>query len=323
MSGTYGAILAAGLGTRLRPLTLTCPKPKLPICGRPLMEYGMDLLESADLQGVGINAFHRAEAFESGFEPRPFPVKVSYEDKLLGTGGGVKRIASLFPRGRLVSINGDALLECDLRPIVRRHIESGAVATMVLRTVPRNSPFARVGYDRNHRIHKISEVEGPDVDAHELNFCAYTGVQIMEPELLDLVDSGPCDVIRTGYRRALERGLDVRAEFVNGLWLDVGTPERYFVANKHLAALSREERRRWKIPPSAPNTSEQSWVHPQSSLGDGCIIGDGVVVNSPSILSTSIELSDFVGVGPLNINQSRSGFIGYETNGVTQYIELK
>ena len=323
MSGTYGAILAAGLGTRLRPLTLTCPKPKLPICGRPLLEYGMDLLESAALRGVGINAFHCAEAFESGFEARPFPIHVSHEDQLLGTGGGLKRIASLFPKGRFVSINGDALLDCDLGPIVKRHIDSGAVATMVLRPVPRNSPFARVGYDQQQRIYKISEVEAPDVDAHDLTFSAYTGVQIVEPELLELVDSGPCDVIRTGYRRALDQGLYVRAEFVHGLWLDVGTPERYFHANKHLAALSENDRRRWRVPASAPGMSARSWVHPQSSLGDGCMIGDGVVVNSPSILSGSIELRDFVGVGAIAIERSMTGFIGYETDGTTQYIELK
>ena len=69
---TYGAI-AAGLGTRLRPLTDTCPKPRLPICGRPLLEYGIDLLERAGVRGVGANAHYKADAFKLGFESRPWP----------------------------------------------------------------------------------------------------------------------------------------------------------------------------------------------------------------------------------------------------------
>ena len=320
---TYGAILAAGLGTRLRPLTNQYPKPMLPICGRPLFEYGMDLLESAGLQGVGINAYHRAEAFESGFEPRPWPITVSKEQELLGTGGGLKRIASLFPRGRFVSINGDALLDCDLEPILHRHIQRGAAATMVLRPVPLNSPFARVGFDTANRIYKISEVESSQVAQRSLSFSAYTGVQIVEPELLDLVDDGPCDVIRTGYRRALDKGWDICADFVEGLWLDVGTPDRYFEANLRLAALSASQRRRWRMLPSAAHPSSKSWLNPQVSIGDAASVGDGVVINAPSILETGISLENFVGVGSVQVNRSARDTIAYECEGSTRYIELK
>jgi mannose-1-phosphate guanylyltransferase len=319
----YGAILAAGLGTRLRPLTNRYPKPMLPICGRPLFEYGMDLLESAGLQGVGINAYHRAEAFETGFESRPWPITVSKEQELLGTGGGLKRIASLFPRDRFVSINGDALLDCDLEPILNRHIQRGAAATMVLRPVPLNSPFARVGFDAMNRIHKISEVESNDVSQRSLSFSAYTGVQIVEPELLDLVDDGPCDVIRTGYRRALEKGWEICADFVEGLWLDVGTPERYFEANLRLAAFPESERKRWRMLPSASHSSSKSWLNPQVSVGDSVLVGDGVVINSPSILDAGISLENFVSVGSVQVNRSARDSIAYECEGATRYIELK
>ena len=320
---TYGAILAAGLGTRLRPLTDQYPKPKLPICGRPLLEYGMDLLESGGLKGVGINAHHRAEAFDSGFEARPWPITVSQEDTLLGTGGGLKRIASLFPRGRFISINGDALLDCELEPIVERHIRRGAAATMVLRPVPHGSPFARVGFDAENRIYKISEVESHDAGHRQLTFSAYTGVQIVEPELIELVEDGPCDVIRTGYRRALEKGWPICADFVNGLWLDVGTPERYFAANLELAAFCAEKRKRWRVLPSAPNTPSKSWIHPHTSIGDGLDLRDGVVVNAPSILNGDISVQNLVCVGPVHVTESVNGAIAYESAGATRYIELK
>ncbi len=320
---TYGAILAAGLGTRLRPLTNRYPKPKLPICGRPLLEYGMDLLESGGLLGVGVNAYHRAEAFKSGFESRPWPITISKEEDLLGTGGGLKRIASHFPRGRFISINGDALLDCELESIIEQHIRRGAVATMVLRPVPEGSPFARVGVDSAQRIYKISEVESEDASKRKLSFSAYTGVQIVEPELIDLVDDGPCDVIRTGYRRALEKGWPIHADFVSGLWLDVGTPQRYFTANLELASFSPEKRKRWRMLPSAMNSPPGSWIHPHTSIGDGVNIGDGVVLNAPSIVAPSLRLNHCVGVGSVHLNKSVEDTIAYDDGGTTRYIELR
>jgi mannose-1-phosphate guanylyltransferase len=156
-----------------------------------------------------------------------------------------------------------------------------------------------------------------------LSFSAYTGVQIVEPELIDLIDDGPCDVIRTGYRRALEKGWDICADFVDGLWLDVGTPERYFEANLELAAFSQPERQRWRMLPSGFHGSATSWIHPQTSIGDGMMLGDGVVINSPSILDAEIALHNFVGVGAVHVNRSISDAIGYECEGSTRYIELK
>ena len=177
------------------------------------------------MAGVGVNTHYQASVFEGGFEPRNLPVRISHEEELLGTGGGLKRIASMFPRSRFISINGDALLECELDKILERHVSRGALATMVLRRVPKDSPFARVGHDEHHRIYRISEVESPGVESRQLTYSAYTGVQIVEADLLDRVGAGSCDVIRTGYRSALSEGLPIYADFVEGLWLDVGTPK--------------------------------------------------------------------------------------------------
>ena len=323
MTTTYGAILAAGLGTRLRPLTNHVPKPSLPICGRPLLEYGIDLLAGANVDGVGVNVHYQAAAFSEGFEARPWPIKISHEELLLGTGGGLKKIASLFPRSRFISINGDALLECDLAPIIKRHEARGALATMVLRRVPATSPFARVGYDKDHQIFQISEVGSPSSKARSLTYGAFTGVQIVEPELLDMVDDGPCDVIRTGYREALAVGLPIFADFVDGLWIDVGTPQRYFEANLTLANLNPDAKLSWRLPPSAVNTPPACWIHPHSSVGDDVTIGPNVVVNCPARIVPGISLTNVVCSTATEIQHSATNVIAYEEGGITQHIELE
>lgn len=322
MTTTYGAILAAGLGTRLRPLTNLVPKPSLPICGRALLEYGVDLLEAADVEGVAVNTHYRAAAFENSFESRSWALKVSHEEKLLGTGGGLKKIAGLYPRSRFISINGDALLECDLRRILARHIQRGAMATMVLRRVPDHSPFARVGHDLDERIYQISEVDSPGVAKRKLQFSAYTGVQIVEPELLDLVGDGPCDIIRSGYRAALAANAPVFADFVDGLWLDVGTPERYFQANLRLAKLACAGKGIFKLGKGAQNTPLGSWIHPQCSIGDNVSFGAGAVINKPSIVGSNIKLSRVVCATPVEISSSMANGIAYQEDGVTRHIEL-
>ena len=323
MTTTYGAILAAGLGTRLRPLTNEVPKPSLPICGRPLLEYGVDLLEKAGVAGVGVNVHYQASVFSEGFESRAWPIAVSHEEVLLGTGGGLKKISSMFPRSRMISINGDALLECDLASILQRHISRGAMATMILRRVPKDSPFARVGHDDENRIYQISEVDSPGVERRSLTYSAYTGVQIVEPTLLDMVDDGPCDVIRTGYRQALATSLPIYADFVDGLWLDVGTPERYFEANMSLAGLSPAEKRKWRLPQSAIGTPDDGWIHPLTSIGDDVQLGDGVVINKPSLIRSGVSLRRVVCSTATDLSESLDNVIAYQERGVTHHIALR
>ena len=116
-----GAILAAGYGTRLRPLTHHLPKPLVPVAGRPLLAYGLDALARLGIETVGINAFHLADAVAAGLAHRPEKLHVVREETLQGTGGGIRGIARALPEGTLVVINGDALFDFDLAPLIERH----------------------------------------------------------------------------------------------------------------------------------------------------------------------------------------------------------
>lgn len=236
MADWVGVVLAAGLGTRLRPLTLHKPKPLVPLAGRPLIERALDALDALGVRAVGVNAFHLGDTLVDALAHRPRRPIVVSETTLQGTGGGLRGVAAALPRTSTVVINGDALFDFDLAPLAAAHRRRGSEATLVLRRVPRDSPFARVGLDAGGRIHRIAEVEGPDAPPPEaLTYGAYTGVQLVEPALLDaLPPQGPCDVLRTAYRTRLHQGAAIHAQFVpdDSYWLDVGTVPRYLEAHR-------------------------------------------------------------------------------------------
>lgn len=140
-----GAILAAGLGTRLRPLTDHRPKPLVPVAGVPLVEYALDALARAGVATVGINAFHLGEQLPAALAHRRERLCFVHEATLQGTGGGLRDIAARLPRGTVVVVNGDALFGFDIGPFLHRHREAGVIATLALREVPADTPWLDVG----------------------------------------------------------------------------------------------------------------------------------------------------------------------------------
>lgn len=322
MSNTHGAILAAGHGTRLQPLTHVLPKPLLPICGRPMLSYSIDLLSQAGIKDVSVNTHHLASAYDDFVRPDAVNLSYAHEPELLGTGGGLRRIWSQRPECRIVAVNGDALMRCSVADVLQAHEKSRASATMVLRRVPANSNFARVGFDESGQIRVISEVEQAGVDRTSLTFAAYTGLQVVEPEVLALVDAGFCDVIRTGYRRALARGMRIQAYLIDGLWLDVGTPQRYWSANMALASLSLESQRQWGID-ARGRWADGSWIHPESKI-HGASNLSRVVVNDPVESLDPRVASELVTMGRVSLPRKVvSPSILYAQRGVTHHIEPK
>ena len=270
-----GAILAAGLGTRLRPLTLERPKPLVPVAGVPLIEYALDQLVTAGIGQIGVNGFHLRRQLSRALAHRSEAIAYIEESKLQGTGGGVRGIAAVLPRTTLIAINGDALFDFDLTSILARHRARGAMATLVLRDVPPDAPFGRVGMAPDGRLHRIAEIEGLEPSRVDLQWGAYTGVQIVEPALVDALPSeGPCDVLRTAYRRRLEEGALICGDFVppSAPWFDVGTVERYLEAN--FAVL------RGDLFGGADRCSATASVDPTAIITGPCWIGAGAHIGA-------------------------------------------
>jgi NDP-sugar pyrophosphorylase family protein len=244
-------ILAAGLGTRLRPLTETIPKPLLPVAGVPLIVWNLLLLRQHGITDVIVNLHHLGHLIEQTLgDGSKWGMSVSYsrEAVILGTGGGIKQAEAFFGGGSFLVLNGDTMMDLDLGEVVRAHRERGALATMVLREDPDARRWGSVEVDQAGRVCSINGWGRADAGAGGPRFThMFAGVHVMEPRLLDVVPSGQESSIIDAYVRSLALGELIGSFLMRGYWSDVGTPDRYAQVQKDaeagLITLAARERR--------------------------------------------------------------------------------
>jgi mannose-1-phosphate guanylyltransferase len=196
-------ILAAGKGTRVRPITYTIPKPMIPILQKPVMEFLLDLLKHHGFDQIMVNVSHLANEIEGYFrDGQRFGVEIAYsfegriEDgqlvgDALGSAGGMKKIQEFSPffDDTFIVLCGDALIDLDLTEAVRRHKEKGSIATVVMKSVPiKQVPsYGVVVTDENGRIKSFQEK--PKVE-EALSTDINTGIYIFEPEIFNYIPAG-------------------------------------------------------------------------------------------------------------------------------------
>lgn len=235
-------VLAAGFGTRLRPLTTRMPKPAVPVLGVPLVACVLAMLERAGIRHAVMNSHHLAaqlstevDAFTTSAE---IEVELSYEPEILGTGGGLANAAaSLAGADAIVLVNADTLIECDLAAVVAAHLDAGSAATLLLRANPDPRAYPPVETDHDLRVYRIAGNPPPAMtpaktEAASLRPWLFTGIHILRPDVLELLPKGEASDVH----RALHLQLIARGELVQGFlhterWWDVGTPRRYLDAN--------------------------------------------------------------------------------------------
>jgi len=228
-------VLAAGLGTRLRPITYSVPKPMVPVLNRPVMEHIIVLLRRHDIDQVIANLHWFPETIRDHFgDGSDFGIELSYspEEALLGTAGGVRNACSFFEGGFLV-ISGDALTDIDLTSMREFHQSHDGVATLATRKVSDTSQFGVVITDEAGRIQGFQEKPDP---AEALSDLANCGIYMFNPEIFDFFP-GPgesalaCDEDPDGFAdwamdvfpALLESGESFYSHEVDAYWNDVGT----------------------------------------------------------------------------------------------------
>ena len=152
-------ILAGGEGTRLRPLTLTTPKPVVPVVDRPFLRHQLDLLASAGIREVVFSVAYRPERVEAVFgDGSSLGMRIRYavEDSPLGTGGAVRNALDLLDE-RTVVLNGDVLTDVDLPATIARHDAEKAEATILLTPVPNPAAYGLVETDAAGRVKRFIE----------------------------------------------------------------------------------------------------------------------------------------------------------------------
>jgi mannose-1-phosphate guanylyltransferase len=172
-------VLAAGLGTRLRPLTYEIAKPMVPVLDRPVMAHIIDLLHRHSFGETIANLHYFPDSIRQYFGER---LTYRYEPELLGTAGGVRACAEFFGDDSFLVISGDALTDIDLSALADRHRESGGIATLAVKQVPDTSELGVVLHDREGRITGFQEKPRPDEALSDLGNC---GIYVFSPEIFD------------------------------------------------------------------------------------------------------------------------------------------
>jgi mannose-1-phosphate guanylyltransferase len=245
-------ILAAGKGTRVRPITHAIPKPMIPILEKPVMEFLLELLRQHGFDRIMVNVSHLAEEIESYFrDGQRFGVQIAYSfegrivdgnlvGEALGSAGGLRRIQDFHPffDDTFVVLCGDALIDLDLTEAVRWHKSKGAMATIITKTVPREvvSSYGVVVSDAAGRIQSFQEK--PAIEA-ALSTQINSGIYIFEPEVIDYIPPNQTyDLGSQLFPTLVEKQLPFYALNMDFEWVDIGKVPDYWQAIR--GVLSRE-----------------------------------------------------------------------------------
>lgn len=218
------------MGTRLRPLTESCPKPLLPVRGRPMITYAMDHLARAGIDRFIINTHHSPDSYSKAFPDGQWngvPIHFRHEPVLLDTAGGLKNIEDLISEDEaILCYNGDILSDISLQRLINDHEQNRPEATLALRT---KGQLLNVNIDKEGRVcdmrHKIGE--------RGVMACLFTGIYAVETSILGHIEKGRIEsVVDVFLRRIADRPGSIRGAVIDeGDWNDIGSIETYSKLN--------------------------------------------------------------------------------------------
>ena len=219
-------ILAAGLGTRLRPYTNHTPKPLFSIQGRPLLDMVISKLIAAGCKAAVINTHHLHDRIEAHIarQTYPIPIQTRHEPDILGTGGAIKNVADFWDHRPFMVVNADIVTTIDFRQVYDFHCRHSHPATLVLADDPE---FNSVAFDAAGFITGFRQASDAAVQPASAAQ-TFTGIQVLDPEILDFIpDEMPSSSI-DAYTRMISKGKKIKA-FISekSYWKDIGNAERY------------------------------------------------------------------------------------------------
>ena len=291
-------VLAAGKGTRLLPLTGEMPKPMAPVLDKPIIQHIFELLAARGVQEVHVNVHHLADTilnfYGEGARVDGMAINFSREEELVGTAGGVKRLADRFDE-TFVVVMGDALTDVDVREVLDFHKDRGALATIALARVTDTSQYGVVELDPQHNIVNFQEKPAPGEAISDL---ANTGVYVLEPEVLEYVPENRFfDFARDLFPRLLSAGEKLTGYEGDFYWSDIGTLGAYRAAQQDVFAGKVHV----NIPgstlgarkPGSVWAGRGAQIHPTATSTGGVLVGRDAVVGR----GVTIEGNTTVGSG--------------------------
>ena len=211
-------VLAAGLGTRLRPLTYEIPKPMVPVLDRPVMAHIVDLCRGQGFDQLIANLHYFPDTIRDYFGDT---LEYRYEEELLGTAGGVRNVRDFFGDDLVVVVSGDALTDIDLNKLVERHKSAGGIGTLTVKQVEDTREYGVVLHDNDGRISGFQEKPHPDEALSDLGNC---GIYCFNPQIFDYFpESDPVDWANDVFPVLLENDVPFYIHEIDEYWNDVGS----------------------------------------------------------------------------------------------------
>jgi mannose-1-phosphate guanylyltransferase len=304
-------ILIGGKGTRLRPITYTTPKAMVPMRNKPYIQYMVDSLRAAGLDGAVLSMGYLPypiQQYFAGQDLGNFSLDYVVEEHPLGTAGGIKNVEEHLEEGPFVATNGDVLTGLDLMEVVEAHRGSGALATITLTSVEDPTAYGLVEVDYQLRVQRFVEKPGSDeVNTSLIN----AGIYVLEREVLNMIPRGREVSIEREIFPELQAMGKLRAYISSSYWRDIGTPRSYLAASHDIlsGAIGRGDGIQYaNIHQSAKISKNVTLLPPvciaeeceigtgvtiggRTSLGKGCLIGEGAMVEG-SILFEGVRVGE-------------------------------
>jgi aminoglycoside/choline kinase family phosphotransferase/dTDP-glucose pyrophosphorylase len=229
-------ILAAGFGTRLLPHTRILPKPLFPIAGRPAIDIMIRQLAGQGYDQIIINTHHLHDDINAFIRQQQYRVSVTirFEPEILGTGGAIRNVTDFMGHEPFMVINSDIFTDLDMGHIMRIHQAHPHPVTLVMHDYPE---FNKVWVDVMDRVKSFDPAATPASNAAECRLLAFTGIQVLNPEVIDFISGQGFSSSIDAYREMIRRGRVVQAHIVRGhRWHDIGSPAGYADAVMDAAA---------------------------------------------------------------------------------------
>lgn len=292
---TQAILLVGGEGTRLRPLTLTTPKPMLPVAGYPITQHQILRAQAAGVDRVVLGTSYRAEVFSETFgngEAMGIEIGYAHETHPLGTGGAIRNAATQLtcgPNDPVIVFNGDIINGLDISALVAEHVSSAAAVTLHLTSVDDPRRYGLVPTDASGRV--LAFLEKPESPEQIVTNQINAGCYVFRRSVIESIPSDrPVSVERETFPQLLASGALVRGVVDDAYWLDLGTPWDYVQGSVDLVT--------GRAPNPMGRVGSEALVLPtaqvsaEARLTGGTTIAAGVVVAAHAEIEASVVMAD-------------------------------
>ncbi|HEY3373720.1 MAG TPA: NDP-sugar synthase [Candidatus Aquicultor sp.] len=287
-------LLAAGLGTRLRPLTGTIPKALVPVANRPAIIRLLELLQPYNFRETYINLHFLPEDIKDvigGGTEWDMRVHYSFEPELLGTGGAIRKIGRFLADDKFILVNTDVVTDFDISKAIAFHNETGAKATLIMADPAHSEELERISVRPDGKVTTLASSDPL------IRNGVYSGIGIFEPSIIGMIPQGYSSLLHAVLIPLAASG-ELYAYFADGYWNDIGTIERYLQTNMDIIG------GKTRLPVYGRLIGDTVWMDESAEIDltvqieEPVLIGKGVSVDRGATIGPYAVIGDGCSVGP-------------------------